>query len=115
MPELIDKQASMKAICDGCFKSRAVDIELKCRGTCNVIDILQQQPTIEAEPVRHGRWIEETEPDENGNVTAMCNQCYHTDEHCKNIKPPYCWYCGARMDATDTNDGGKGGTDNAGK
>lgn len=54
-------------------------------------------PTIEAEPVRNGRWIKETEPDENGNVISVCNQCYHTDEHCKNIKVPYCWYCGAYM------------------
>lgn len=69
MPELIDKQASMKAICDGCFKSRAVDFELRCRGTCNVIDILQQQPTIEAEPVRLWRWIEVTKHrDENGTI-----------------------------------------------
>ena len=74
MPELIDKQASMRAICDGCFKSRAVDIELKCRGICNVIDILQQQPTVESEPVRHGEW----------------HECWHTDTVCASI----CTNCG---------------------
>ena len=58
---------------------------------------VKNAPTIEAEPVRHGRWIEETEPDENGNVISMCNQCYHTDEHGKNIIIRYCWYCGAKM------------------
>lgn len=58
---------------------------------------LNNIPTINTKPVRHGRWIEETEPDENGNVIAVCNQCYHTDEHCKNIKIPYCWNCGADM------------------
>lgn len=55
-------------------------------------------PTLDVAPVVHGRWIEESELDENGNVIAMCNQCYHTDEHSVNIKIPYCWYCGARMD-----------------
>lgn len=60
------------------------------------IEFIDKQPTIEPE-VRHGRWIEETEPDENGNVISMCNQCYCTDEHCKNIKVPYCWHCGADM------------------
>ena len=84
MQELIDKQASMKAICGGCFKSRAVDIELKCRGTCNVIDILQQQPTIEAEPVRHGRW-------ECGGFCSICG--LDTTEH----KPSFCPNCGAKM------------------
>ena len=59
--------------------------------------MIDHAPTVEARPVRHGRWIEETEPDENGNVISMCDQCYHTDEHCKNMKIPYCWYCGADM------------------
>jgi hypothetical protein len=62
-----------------------------------MLDELEALPTVDAKPVRYGRWIEETEPDENGNVIAVCNQCYHTDEHCKNIKIPYCWNCGADM------------------
>lgn len=69
-----------------------------------IIGVIEAVPTIEPE-VRRGRWIEETEPDENGNVTAMCNQCYHTDEHCKNIKIPYCWYCGADMREVKKNAG----------
>lgn len=72
---------------------------------CQSIDISidsLKHPTIEPE-VRHGSWIEETEPDENGNVIAMCNQCYHTGEHGVNMKIPYCWYCGSRMDLTNTN------------
>ncbi len=74
---------------------------------------IKNAPTIEPE-VRRGRWIEETEPDENGNVISMCNQCYHTDEHGKNIIIRYCWYCGARMDADHISDGSKmvGGYDN---
>ena len=64
---------------------------------------IEEQPTIEPE-VRHGRWIEETEPDENGNVIALCNQCYHTDEHGVNMKIPYCWYCGARMTKVNDNE-----------
>ena len=75
MPELIYKQASMKAICDGCFQSRAVDIELKCRGTCNVIDILQQQPTVEAKPVKHGRWIP---------LSGWCNRDFVKCSECGN-------------------------------
>ena len=106
MTELIDKQASMKAICGGCFKSRAVDIELKCRGTCNVIDILHQQPTIAAEPVKHAYWeswgyffhgIE-------WKRCSACNKCagvsYYglLDGKIEMETPAVCGCCGARMD-----------------
>lgn len=62
-----------------------------------MIDEFESAQEVEAEPVRHGRWIEETAPDENGNVISMCNQCYCTVEHSKNIKVPYCCFCGANM------------------
>lgn len=109
MPELIDKQASMRAICEGCFKSRAVDIELKCRGTCNVIDILQQQPTIEPE-VRHGRWIEESTNEYYCSYCGKYAPLVKNMRHCDCSK--WCKECGTKMDATDTNVGGKGGDDN---
>jgi hypothetical protein len=111
MPELIDRQAVrlLESDADAYTENWNDGYE---KGFCDAINKVLELPTIESEPVRRGRWIEETESDENGNVTAMCNQCYHTDEHCKNIKPPYCWYCGARMDATDTNVGGKGDVEN---
>lgn len=113
MPELIDKQASMKAICDGCFKSRAVDLELRCRGTCNVIDILQQQPTIEAEPVRLGRWIEVTKHrDENGTILTdyECSECFAMlkDSYPEEIEGErFCYNCGA-----DMREGGAGNVSN---
>ena len=90
MPELIDKQASMKAICDGCFKSRAVDLELRCRGTCNVIDILQQQPTIDAEPVKPA-----LSDDDHESGEVWCENCDHI-EMCK-------WYptCGCEFRQID--------------
>ena len=98
MPELIDKQASMRAICEGCFKSRAVDIELKCRGTCNVIDIFQQQPTIEPE-VRHGEWIlcedQHGVDNDNNNYAYFCSQCHYQDVHSKYAKVNFCWNCGS--------------------
>jgi hypothetical protein len=73
------------------------------RELCHMIDY---QPTIEAEPVRHGQWIQ----------TKLkgyyeCSECRF--EHSTNPNQRFCSYCGARMDATDTNVGGKGGADNA--
>lgn len=76
-------------------------------------------PTIEPE-VRHGRWKGWTtskftgkykdydEPEFKDYVYYTCSECYRKSA----IQELYCPYCGARMDATDTNVGGKGGADN---
>ena len=55
---------------------------------------IEMLPTIEAEPVRHGRWIFDSGVD-------YCEKC----SECKVPKPPhyisdnYCPNCGAKMDA----------------
>jgi hypothetical protein len=68
------------------------------------VDDLEYLPTIEAEPVRHGRWIDGTS---RGSYSIYCSYC---GSHKETICPSeYCPNCGARMDATDTNVGGKGG------
>lgn len=55
-------------------------------------------PSCDVEPVRHGRWINETDPDDNNNITTECSECHHSDVHAKNTAVPYCWFCGAKMD-----------------
>ncbi len=69
-------------------------------------DLISKQPTIEAEPVRHGRC-----DDSADGITPYCTVCGRT-HGCFNRTPDFCPHCGARMDATDTNVGGKGGADN---
>lgn len=59
-----------------------------------VLDSIDAQPTIEAEPVRHGRWIERSDKD----IISMthpyvCNLCGRVEM----MKEPYC-NCGAKMD-----------------
>lgn len=69
------------------------------------VDDLEYLPTIEAEPVPHGRWIVRGQE-------IYCSEC-----NCESLYNPFgaskfsdfCPNCGARMDATDTNVGGKGG------
>lgn len=63
-----------------------------------VRDFIDDAPTIEAEPVRHGKWIPVGEPDDNDNVHAQCSVCGHGDTYSKGLKVPYCWFCGAKMD-----------------
>ena len=67
---------------------------------------LNNIPTIEAEPVRHGRWIKQ----ENGmNVCSACGVIRVSHF-------PFCGNCGARMDADHIADVSKkvGGTENDG-
>lgn len=61
MTELIDRQRAITEIescfCSECYCGKDKSMCGKCE-YLYCIDILQQQPTIEAEPVRHGRWNE---------------------------------------------------------
>ena len=56
------------------------------------IKFLKNRPTVDAEPVRHGRWI----PYPDCGVTR-CSVCDWSIEEC--FDSNYCPYCGAKMDA----------------
>ncbi len=59
--------------------------------------LIDRQPTIDAVPVRHAKWINRRNDD--GHNIADCSRCgsaiqwFDDDE-----KPRYCCMCGARMD-----------------
>ena len=54
----------------------------------NVKFDIEEAPTIEAEPVRHGQWIEH----DDGIFT--CSECGNAES----IESYFCRYCGAKMD-----------------
>lgn len=54
-------------------------------------DDIDNAPTIEAEPVRHGRWVHK------GAWHIECSECCHILAHIGEAKN-YCPNCGARMD-----------------
>jgi Zn finger protein HypA/HybF involved in hydrogenase expression len=104
------------------------DSERSYGASANIAQVLlriETAPTIEAKPVRYGRWLntDETVWDakeidgkqklEISIVAARCSVCERWAEHVNNFSPymkyNFCPHCGARMDATDTNAGGKGG------
>lgn len=75
---------------------------------CHIID---NAPTIEAEPVWHGRWIP-IEYDSYADCAPVwdkweCSECGHEHSGEEDTLTAFCPNCGARMD------GGKGGADNA--
>ena len=58
---------------------------------------INAMPTVDAVPVRHGRWIPEAYDD----MFCYCSEC-GTHEYKETIEVlhyDYCPYCGAKMDA----------------
>lgn len=59
---------------------------------------VDEAPTIDAEPVRHGHWIFTHKPNIYGGITVKCSECgyegviAHIEDH------HYCWVCGAKME-----------------
>lgn len=72
---------------------------------------LVNEPTIDAEPIKHGRWIETNwaEHDGHGEVITYydvkalkCSKCCHCFKEELLWRKNYCPHCGARMDLEGT-------------
>ena len=67
-------------------------------------------PTIDAEPVRHGRWIEDEKaypgPDLSNYVCSSCKRVGGTWIKCLKSENlfTYCPWCGAKMDGGENDD-----------
>lgn len=96
MPRLIDADALIEVIDNELFSTKSRKCYEKMR--------VRKQPTIDAEPVRHGRWIELKTYDEDGYYVFeyKCSEC-------KYIEPfgvsNYCPNCGAKMDLEEGENG----------
>lgn len=62
------------------------------------IDLIEDMPTVDAEPVRHGRWIEKQ-------TTIQCSNCgkeYNDEILCmcygEDAELKHCPMCGVKMD-----------------
>lgn len=64
------------------------------------IEIVSNAPTIDAEPVRHGKWIRQTDTrfGEMLNDILICSECNIAFSTLSMIRRSYCPNCGARMD-----------------
>lgn len=113
MPELIDREQAGKNICKYCASNAYCKED-----DCMVYQGLRDTPTIpiEAKPVRHGRWIP-TEFDSYADGAPVwdkweCSECGHEHNGEEDTLTTFCPDCGARMNATETNDCDKGGDNN---
>ena len=55
-------------------------------------------PTVDAVPVRHGKWLY-IRTDDDGNGVYECSVCHMGETHSPIVVVRYCWNCGAKMDA----------------
>ena len=53
--------------------------------------LLESQPTVDAEPVRHGHWVR------NDNGTYSCSECQSWIPNEQHYYARYCLFCGAKM------------------
>lgn len=65
----------------------------------SIEEVLNRQPTIESESVRHGFWnyVEEFFADRWWN-TYQCTVCGHQEDFEEPYRMKYCPECGAKMD-----------------
>lgn len=87
MADYIEKEALMKNI----QENPAVD------GNHRAVQLLEciiNAPTVDAAPVRHGRWIKFRK-----GIDWQCSECNYSTDY--NIARNYCPNCGARMDKED--------------
>ena len=86
---LIDADELARDHCKDC----SLDVQNSCKTdpVCASLMWIVNAPTVDAEPVRHGKWIVENEE------SIRCSECCFNRA---NIKMPldYCPKCGAKMD-----------------
>lgn len=105
MPELIDKSKLIADIWDDLAQLKGAHCTAEDAAKY-LDDLVRKQPTIEAKPVRHGRWIDGYCECEKMNC-VYCSECGHaaywdTDYGQQRFK--FCQNCGAKMDGGAEND-----------
>ena len=81
----------------GLIDADALMVSKKWENCTCPAQVIRGAPTIEAEPVRHGRWIERKSFHAEGGVSARCSVCRKDIQY---LGQPlcYCPNCGAKMD-----------------
>ena len=93
--DLIDRETTLQALCYDCVNRHHCNA--KTGRKCSERLLLENVPSIDAQPVRHGRWVELVDG------RLYCTQCQQR----RGLSwGRYCSYCGAKMDG-GVNDGCK--------
>ena len=63
----------------------------------DIYSAIDNAPTADVAPVRHGRWIERKSLHADGGISAKCSVCYKNVQYLGNPLK-FCPTCGAKMD-----------------
>ena len=88
---LIDKNNVLKAV-------KTLSIEFDAETVQRCIEIVSNQPIVDAVPVRHGKWIHDGYDHPHGVDWMHCSECGRRYVYCPAAMTNYCPNCGARMD-----------------
>ena len=102
---LIDADLFDKVLADAQEKCKKSGGNFRYGVLSNVRANLLKQPTVDALPVVHGKWIHPDQQEEKL-ISGICSHCrweahYYEDDV---VDMPYCPNCGARMDLEEQND-----------
>lgn len=88
--ELIDRKSAINAVLslENCYNGFSDTYDKAC-----IIGLLEELPKVDAEPVRHGHWIERY-----GIHDGTYYKCSVCNYNCSRAKENYCSDCGAKMD-----------------
>lgn len=78
-----------------CFATNKFEIMVHVHAVEDCLEIVRDMPTVDAEPVKHGRWIET-----NDDKKKRCSECdvIHLIAQYPHGNANYCPNCGAKMD-----------------
>lgn len=79
-----------------CEKCEYEDKDDTCQECCGTMQRIDEMPTIEAEPIRHGHWVGKGEVFCEAWTCSVCGS-----ERGKPNSSNYCPNCGAKMDEVE--------------
>ena len=77
------------------------ETEAKAEYACLMLENIDAQPTIEAEPRKHGRWKVLHGVLAGDDIYGDMGECSNCGLHLRNYEWDYCPNCGAKMDEED--------------
>lgn len=99
-----------KLYCEDCEKRKGIKNgklrfvyeigDVPCRA-CNLDDMkdaIENAPTVEAEPIRHGHWMPYEYGDYHWHKCSVCGSWWAHDDYDQMDEFRYCPVCGALMD-----------------
>ena len=65
---------------------------------CACIELIENEPAVDAAPEVHGRWVKGTSCGTYWNYCSICGGKILKNEYQQDYFSDYCPFCGARMD-----------------